>query len=133
MRFFTSERSNQSEGGSQTDGRTLQRNRRKNFSQSWRDNESRAFEIGLKIDEYWNLSPAEFRNCVAGFNSKQKAEIERADALNHILGRYISFAVNDPKHYPRKPIVAKNAHRTKKMIPVTIEALDQYARIYGGL
>nr|DAO35322.1 MAG TPA: hypothetical protein [Caudoviricetes sp.]DAV00266.1 MAG TPA: hypothetical protein [Caudoviricetes sp.] len=53
--------------------------------------------------------------------------------MNHILGRYISFAVNDPKHYPRKPIVAKNAHRTKKMIPVTIEALDQYARIYGGL
>lgn len=132
MWFFTSERSNLNEGIIEAVEERHQ-SRNKNFSQNWQKNESRAFEIGLKIDEYWNLSPAEFRNCVAGFNSRQKAEIERADTLNHILGRYISFAVNDPKHYPRKPIVAKNAHRTKKMKPVTIEALDQIARLYGGL
>ena len=132
MRFFTSERSNLNEGIIETVKESHQ-SRNRNFSQNWQKNESRAFEIGLKIDEYWNLNPAEFRNCVAGFNSKQKAEIERVDTLNHILGQYISFAVNDPKHYPRKPIVAKNAHRTKKMRPVTIEALDQIARLYGGL
>ena len=129
MWFFTSERSNLNEGITEAVKESHQ-SRNRNFSQNWQKNESRAFEIGLKIDEYWNLSPAEFRNCVAGFNSKQ---IERADTLNHILGRYISFAVNDPRHYPRKPIVAKNAHRTKKMRPVTIEALDQIARLYGGL
>ena len=31
-----------------------------------------------------------------------------ADASNFMLGRYIMIAVNDPKHYPKEPLAAKN-------------------------
>ncbi len=42
------------------------------------------------------------------FQKKLDAHLEKLkewDALNHLLGRYISYAFNQPKKYPGKPFL----------------------------
>ena len=36
------------------------------------------------------------------FNENEKKRITEIDMLNHLLGKYISFAFHEPKNYPNK-------------------------------
>lgn len=37
-----------------------------------------------------------------------REEMKRTDILNYELGKYIGFAVNNPKQYPREPFRSKS-------------------------
>lgn len=62
-----------------------------------------ALAIGIKPDEWWNLTPREGRLYFKANALKNKRTLELLDTANFILGRYIRIAFNDPKHYPDKP------------------------------
>ena len=55
----------------------------------------------------------EFNRCLKGYRSRLETKVRIENSLNHTLGRYISFAFNDPKHYP------------KEAFPMTEEERDQ--------
>lgn len=44
--------------------------------------------------------------------------------LNHILGKYIAYATNDPKHYPKVPFTEKE----RESQPMTDEEMERQAR-----
>ena len=44
--------------------------------------------------------------------------------FNYVLGKYIGWAINDPKHYPRKPFNEKDT----ELKPMTDEEMEQQAR-----
>lgn len=48
------------------------------------------------------------------------------DTLNHLLGRYVTFAFNDPKHYPKKPFTNESEQTGQKM--TSDEALEAHIR-----
>jgi hypothetical protein len=58
-------------------------------------------------NEFWQMSPRQIRACSDGYSERQKRQVELADVLNHVLGKYISVAFNNPKKYPKEPILAK--------------------------
>ena len=47
------------------------------------------------------------------------------DELNYMLGKYVSFAVNDPKHYPSKPFTERI---NTELEPMTDEQMEKMAR-----
>jgi len=59
------------------------------------------------------------------------------NSLNHTLGRYISFAFNDPKHYPKEPFPMTDAEReqidkARTTVATTDEQRVALARIKYG-
>ncbi len=42
--------------------------------------------------------------------------LKEGDLLNHILGQYIRFAFNDPKHYPDQPMLKDFKNKTVKQL-----------------
>ncbi len=58
------------------------------------------------------------------YNRKQKENYKKVDGLNYILGKYIAFAFNDPKHYPREPFTENNT----ELKPMTDEQMEKQAR-----
>lgn len=74
----------------------------------YEDMEPMALEMGLTLDYYWNLTPIEFKKHCEAYEKKQENDMLKQDVLNHILGQYIAIAVNDPKHYPKKPYLTKH-------------------------
>ena len=55
-------------------------------------------------------------------------QVKMTDSLNYILGRYVSWAFNDPAHYPKEPFLSKN--QKKELKPQTDEEMERQARIY---
>ena len=49
----------------------------------------------------------DFQDCIEGYNERTKRWMDEVDSLNHTLGTYISYAVNDPKKYPKQPFYKK--------------------------
>ena len=49
----------------------------------------------------------QFDRAVKGYQERLKKQAEQADTLNHSLGYYIAYAVNDLEHYPDKPFMSK--------------------------
>lgn len=90
----------------------------------WRDMEEDAIRIGLSLPYYWSLNPKQWLKYVKVYNEKEKQRIEEQDALNYVLGKYIAYAVNDPKHYPSKPFTQK----TTQLEPMTDEEMERQAR-----
>ena len=46
------------------------------------------------------------------------------DMFNFMLGKYVAYAFNDPKHYPTKPFTEKNTD----LKPMTDEEMERQAR-----
>ena len=90
----------------------------------WRDMEEDAITIGLDLHYFWSLTPKQWAKHIKVFNQKEHQRIREADALNHILGKYIAYAVNDPKHYPSNPFTEKNTD----LKPMTDEEMEIQAR-----
>ncbi|MBR5593897.1 MAG: hypothetical protein IKW46_07490 [Bacteroidaceae bacterium] len=90
----------------------------------WRDMEADAIMIGLDLHYYWSLNPKQWAKHIEVFNKKEQSRLREQDLLNHILGKYIAYAFNDPKKYPDKPFLEKNTD----LKPMTDEEMERQAR-----
>lgn len=90
----------------------------------WRDMEEDAILIGLDLHCFWSLTPKQWAKYVKVFNEKEKQRLKEKDTFNYMLGKYISWAVNDPKNYPNKPFTEKNT----ELKPMTDEEMEKQAR-----
>lgn len=64
-----------------------------------------AITVGLSIEQYWDLNPKQFEKYIKVYIENEKKRLREADTNNFNLGKYIAYAVNDPKKYPRKPFL----------------------------
>lgn len=90
----------------------------------WRDMEEDAISIGLTLPYFWSLDVKQYTKHVKAFNKRHKQNIKDLDGLNYILGKYIAFAFNDPRHYPNKPF---SEHNTELEL-MTDEQMEKMAR-----
>lgn len=90
----------------------------------WRDMEEDAIRIGLDLHYFWMLNPKQWEKYVKVFNEKEKQRLKEVDTLNYLLGKYVAYGVNDPKHYPRKPFTEKHTD----LKPMTDEEMEKQAR-----
>lgn len=86
--------------------------------------EEDAIRIGLDLHYFWSLNPKQFAKHVKIFSEKEQARFKEVDLFNYILGKYVAYAVNDPKHYPSKPFTEK----TTQLEPMTDEEMEKQAR-----
>lgn len=90
----------------------------------WRDMEEDAIKIGLDLHYFWSLNPKQWAKHVKVFNEKEVERLKEIDTLNYLLGKYIGWAVNDPKHYPKQPFTEKNTD----LEPMTDEEMERRGR-----
>ncbi|MBQ2870313.1 hypothetical protein IJE86_01285 [bacterium] len=90
----------------------------------WRDLEEEAITIGLNLHYFWSLNPKQWAKHIKVFNEKEQLRLKEVDTLNWILGKYIGYAVNDPKKYPKSPFTEK----TTQLEPMTDEEMEKQAR-----
>lgn len=90
----------------------------------WRDLEEDAIRIGLSLPYFWSLNPKQYYKHVRIYNEKEKERVKEKDMLNHMLGKYIGFAFNDPKHYPNKPFTGNDT----ELEPMSDEDMEKQAR-----
>lgn len=90
----------------------------------WRDMEEDAIRIGLDLHYFWSLNPKQWEKYVKVFNEKEKQRLKEVDTLNYLLGKYVAYGVNDPKHYPSKPFTEKDTD----LKPMTDEEMEKQAR-----
>ena len=99
----------------------------------WRNLEEDAIRIGLDLHYFWSLNPKQFNKYVKIFNEQQFEKFKEKDLLNYILGKYIAFAFNDPKEYPRKPFTEED----KKPKMMLADEMERQARqntvLMGGV
>ena len=58
------------------------------------------------------------------FIKKEKERIREKDNFNYMLGKYIAYAFNDPKKYPKVPFLEE---QERKSVSHTSESLEQIA------
>lgn len=96
--------------------------------------EEDAILIGLDLDYFWSLNPKQWAKHIKVFNIKEKNRVKEMDTLNYILGKYIGFAINDPKHYPRKPFLD---NERKELQPLSDNEMEKIAlrntQMMGGV
>jgi hypothetical protein len=68
----------------------------------------------LDLNYYWELTPKQFLKHIRVFNEKEEARVKEVDSLNFLLGKYIAFAINEPKKYPKEPFLSKKTGRIMK-------------------
>ena len=90
----------------------------------WRDMEEDAIRIGIDLHYFWTLTPKQWEKYVKVFNEKEKQRLKEVDTLNYLLGKYVAYGVNDPKHYPSKPFTEKDTD----LKPMTDEEMERQAR-----
>lgn len=82
-----------------------------------------AIEIGLSLHEFWLLTPKQFEKHIKVYAKKKQEEMEEMDMLNWVLGKYIAYSFNDPKKYPKKPMLSRDAKTT-----MTVEEMEEVAK-----
>lgn len=90
----------------------------------WRDMEEDAIRVGLDLPYFWSLNPKQWQKYVKVYNEKEQERLREIDTLNYILGKYVAYAVNDPKHYPKQPFTQKSTD----LKPMTDEEMEKQAR-----
>lgn len=90
----------------------------------WRDLEEEALRIGLDLHYFWSLNPKQWAKHVKIYVENEEKRFKEIDTFNFILGKYVAFAVNDPKRYPSKPFTEK----TTQLEPMTDEEMEKQAR-----
>ena len=73
----------------------------------------------------------DFQDCLEGYNDHLRRWRDEVDSLNHILGTYISYAVNDPKKYPKEPYT-RTSEEKERNIAHTDEQRLLMARLKYG-
>ena len=80
----------------------------------------------MSLDEYWNLNGRQLEKHLEAYKKRKEEHLKEQDFLNHLLGRYIAYAFNDPKKYPKKPFLEKtNKHA------MTDEEMEREAMKWG--
>lgn len=90
----------------------------------WRDMEEDAIRLGLDLHYFWSLTPKQWAKHIKVFEEKETQRLKEVDVMNYILGKYIAFAVNDPKRYPTKPFTEKDT----ELKPMSDEEMEKQAR-----
>ena len=90
----------------------------------WRASEEDALRIGLSLDYFWSLNPKQSAKHLKVFNEKEEQRLKEKDLFNFMLGKYVAYAFNDPKHYPSKPFTEK----TTQLEPMTDEEMEKQGR-----
>ncbi len=80
------------------------------FTEYWESLEEESFRIGLTYEQHWDITPTVWNKYAKAYQEKMKEK----DLFNHMLGKYISYAVNDPKKYPKKPFLRDAFGQEKK-------------------
>lgn len=88
--------------------------------------EEDAILVGLDLHYFWTLTPKQWAKYVKVFNDKQQLRIKELDTLNYMLGKYVAYGVNDPKHYPTKPYTYTDNDTELK--PMSDEEMEKQAR-----
>ena len=83
-----------------------------------------AIRIGLDLNYFWSLNPKQWAKHIKVFEEKETQRLKEVDVMNYILGKYIAYAVNDPKHYPNKPFTEKDT----ELKPMSDEEMEKQAR-----
>ena len=86
--------------------------------------ETDALIMGLDLHYFWSLTPKQWTKHIEAFSQKEKQRIKEKDLFNFMLGKYVAYAFNDPKHYPSKPFTEKNTD----LKPMTDEEMERQAR-----
>jgi hypothetical protein len=56
-------------------------------------------------------------------------DLRQRDIANHLLGKYIAYAFNDPKKYPKEPFLYKEAAQNDKINKqMTGEQMKDFAK-----
>lgn len=90
----------------------------------WRDMEADAIAIGLDLHYFWSLNPKQWAKHIEVFKKKEQQRLKERDLFNYMLGKYVAYAFNDPKHYPSKPFTEKSTD----LEPMTDEEMERQAR-----
>jgi hypothetical protein len=90
----------------------------------WREREEDAITMGLDLHYFWSLNPKQYAKHVKAFNEKEKERAKEHDLMNYFLGKYIAYAVNDPKKYPSKPFLQKDTD----LKPMSDDEMEKQAR-----
>lgn len=98
--------------------------------------EETALILGLDLDYYWDNPPVVFNKHIGAFNAKRQMAMMDTDMTNHILGRYIAYAVNDPQHYPQQQKINKDFFKKKEVTVMTDSEMERVMKnntlIIGG-
>ena len=86
--------------------------------------EEDAIRIGLDLHYFWSLNPKQWAKYVKVFGENEEKRFREIDTFNYILGKYVAYAVNDPRHYPSKPFTEK----ATQLEPMTDEEMEKQAR-----
>lgn len=92
----------------------------------WRDLEEEAISIGLDLNYFWSLNVKQYAKHIRAYNQKQKERYREVDYMNFMLGKYISFAVNEPSKYPTKPFLDEAEEKHTEM---TVSEMERQAKI----
>ena len=90
------------------------------FGDLWRDAEEDAIMMGLDLNYFWSLNPKQYAKHVNVYNTKELNRIKEIDSMNHILGKYVAYAFNDPKHYPSRAFT----DRDTEMKPMSDDEME---------
>lgn len=63
----------------------------------------------------------------------QRERIKESDFLNHILGKYIGYAINDPKKYPSKPFLYEEVKKEVMNDEQMERKMRELNRAFGGI
>lgn len=58
------------------------------------------------------MTPKEGQKYFEAYAKKTDQELKKMDVANYILGKYVMYAVNDPKKYPEHPILQDSKQPT---------------------
>lgn len=94
--------------------------------------EIEAIHIGLELHYFWSLTPKQFQNHIKAYYEREKNRIIEKDMLNHLLGKYITIAFNDPKNYPKKSFLSDGVTENKAMTDDDMEKIAKYNTIRMG-
>lgn len=72
------------------------------------------------MEKYWEITPKRFNQYLDVYTELEEQRAREMDYSNYVLGKYVAFAMHDPKKYPRKPFLWKEEER-KVMTPEEME------------
>ena len=80
------------------------------------------------------MYPKTFYKYIKVYQDKKLEDLKEQDMLNHLLGKYIAYASNNPKKYPKKPYLGYDFGQGNKNM--TVEEMEKVIRrnnrILGG-
>ncbi len=94
-----------------------------------------AIIIGLRLDYFWSLNPKQFQKYINVYEKQEEIRLKEKDMLNHILGKYIAYAYNDPKKYPEEPFtlsVNKSTMNDDDMERVAMKITSKMGGVVNG-